>query len=59
MGNQKLKEQAESKNSLITDVDNIIKILCQRIKNETVPIGQEAETIKALAELVTARAMLS
>lgn len=58
MGYQKLKEQAESKNSIIIDIDNVIKIACQKIKEEKIPFGQESEAIIALASLVTARAML-
>lgn len=59
MGTQNLREQAENKNSLIIDVDNVIKTVCQKITNEKIPFEQEPETIKALASLVIARAMLS
>ena len=40
-------------------VDEVIESVCEKIKNNNVPLGEYAETVKALAALVEARAKLN
>lgn len=55
---QKVKEQAENKIQLITNVDSVINAVGQRIKDDSLELGSYADTVKALAQLVMARALL-
>lgn len=55
---QKVKEQAENKIQLITNVDSVINAVGQRIKDDSLELGSYTDTVKALAQLVMARALL-
>ena len=59
MSNQMLKEQIEHKSSVISDIDNVIKAVSQKIIDDRVPVDMEPITIKALASLVKARTSMN
>lgn len=58
MANPELVNEIKNKAQLTEEVDSIIKSVGQRIKNDSLEMGSYAGTVKALAELVTARASL-
>lgn len=58
MSTQAVKDQVENKIQLIEEVDSTIKSVCQSIKDNSLTIETYANTVKALAELVIARALL-
>lgn len=55
---KEVKDQVENKIQLIEEVDGAIKSVCQRIKDDSLELGYYSETVKALAQLVMARALL-
>lgn len=55
---QDIRDQEKTKIQLITDVDSAIRAVGQRIKDDSLEPGHYAETVKALAMLVIARATL-
>lgn len=58
MANQKIKEQAENKIRLISEIDETIQAVCKKVKEGEFAPGEYTETVKALAELTRARALL-
>lgn len=58
MGNKKASDQVENKSQVITDVDSVISAVGERIRDDSLELGYYAETVKALAQLVMARALL-
>lgn len=47
------------KNEVLKEVDETIVLLCKKVRQDQVMSGNYAETVKALATLVEARAKLS
>lgn len=59
VSNQMIEEQMEHKDSVISDVDNVIKAVSKKIINGYVSIEMEPSTIEALASLITARTSMN
>lgn len=57
MSTQEVKDQVKNKIQLIEEVDSTINAVCKTIKDDSLAISY-ADTVKALAELVVARALL-
>lgn len=55
---QETREQDEKRINLIAEVDSTINAVCKKVKDNDVVIEGYAETVKALANLVIARAFL-
>lgn len=58
MSTQEVKDQVKNKIQLIEEVDSTINAVCKTIKDDSLTIDSYADTVKALAELVVARALL-
>ena len=56
MEKSKAIEQIEKKMDLLNEVDEVIKSICEKIRKSDCTPGEYADTVKALAELVNARA---
>lgn len=56
--NQVVKEQIENRINLIAEIDSAINEVCKKVKNDKVMTVEYAQTVKALADLVIARAFL-
>ena len=54
----KLEEQMEKKLALVDEIDKTIKSVCEAIQGKSMILGGHADTVKALAALVEARAKL-
>lgn len=58
MRDQELKAQEKPDTSLTAEVDTTIKSVCKIIQERNMSNGEYADTVKALAALVEARAFL-
>ena len=58
MSTQAVKDQVKNKIQLIEEVDSTINAVCKMIKDDSLAVFDYANTVKALAELVIARALL-
>lgn len=58
MQDQELKKHKESDMDLATEVDATVKSVCKIIQEKNMSNGEYANTVKALAALVEARALL-
>lgn len=58
MSTQVVKDQVKNKIQLIEEVDSTINAVCKTIKDDSLAVCEYANTVKALAELVIARALL-
>lgn len=57
MADQTVREQAENKTQIITEIDKTIVAVCEKVRNDEI-IGLEySQMVNALANLVTARAL--
>lgn len=58
MAESKAVEQMKKKMDIADEVDGVIKVMCKEVKRKEVTSGEYADIVKALAELVIARAHL-
>lgn len=54
----KIMENEKKKLKIAEEIDEVISVICGRIKSDDFAQGLYAENVKALADLVTARALL-
>ena len=59
MEKSKAIEQVEKKMDLLNEVDEVIKSICEKIRKSDCIPEEYADVVKALAELVNARAKLN
>jgi len=58
MTNQIVREQVEDKIRFIAEIDSTINVICERVRDDNAIIKEYPQTVKALADLAIARALL-